>query len=296
MQCLSCKNRSTNERCQKYALKNCLFCGIHMKSKYIRHWVVANKSIQTGLIKLQALWKGYAIRYRLKLAGPGVLKRSLCHNDEEMVTCESKNEVSPLDYFSVVESDGKIWWFDQRSMIEWSRSSPEIRNPFTRSELSNSDASRLRNLAYIRKKKGNAVTHSPSTLTSLEDVRDERWMRVVQIFKECGYGGLIHHENFVSMRYYDIKCLLDTLITDVSVWMYETVGRKDPYILISKRAKYYTWIKAIRATMHSYSTIPHLSRDVATLLIACLNDIRDPEDLSFFILTAYTKASVAAGL
>lgn len=217
------------------------------------------------------------------------MKRSLCHNDEDIITCESKADVSPFDYFSMVDKDGKIWWFDQRTMVEWSQSAPQIRNPFTRTELSVEDATRLRNLYVIRKKYGLPLTHSETKMASLEKTRDLRWMRVVQILHECGFQDAIHHEHFVSLRYSELKRMLASLVEDTRWWMYSTVGDKDPYVLTAKRAKFHVWTRSIMMSCSSYSSLSHLSRDVAGLLLACLNDIRDPKDLSFFVMSAYTK-------
>jgi hypothetical protein len=277
MQCLSCKNKNTTERCEKISAKSLLFCGVHMRSKNIRHWISENPATKRALTLFQAVWRGYAIRYRIRLAGKGCLKRSLCHNDEDVATGEGKKDVSPLDYFSV-EENGKVWWFEQKSMIEWSGNALEIRNPFTRTVLSSEDCCRLRNLAFLRRK----------TATKSEDIR---WMRIVQILNECGFTDLVHHENFIAMNYTQIKFMLSTLIEDMRWWMYEKTGDKDPYALMSKRAKYHTWIKSIRMMLHTYTSLGHMSRDVSGVLLACLNDIRDPTEIAFFILTAYVRSS-----
>jgi hypothetical protein len=290
MQCLSCKNKTSNERCTNTSIKMFLFCGTHAKRKVIRHWILENPSLARALIKTQALWRGYAVRYRIKLAGPGCLKRSLCHNDDEVVTGDAKTDVSPFDYFSVVENDGKIWWFDQRSMIEWSQTSPQIRNPFTRNELSVEDARRLRHLYFLRKKGNIAVTHSIQLPATLEDMRDMRWLRVTQILHECGYADIIHHQHFVAMRYSELKIMLGSLVEQTRRWMYEKIGTKDPYFLQSKRAKFHVWCRSIHMTASSYSSVAHLCKDVGSLVLACLNDIKDPTDFSFFVITAYTKA------
>ena len=269
-----------------------IFCGTHMRSKTPRYWMTENPAIARGILRAQARWRGYWVRYKLKLAGPGVLKRSVCHNDDEMMTCDSKTEISPSDYFSV-EENGKVWWFDQRTMIEWSQKSLEIRNPFTRTLLSPEDASRLRNLYIIRKKGGVPVIHTSEVTTqSPIDIRDLRWMRVVQVLNECGFSDMIHHENFIGMSYSQTRIFLVSLVESMRWWMYEKMGDLDPYSAGSKRAKYYTWFRAIRNTMPAYADMIQISRDVAGTLLAALNDIKNPTELSFYILGAYQQTQL----
>ncbi len=268
-----------------------LFCGTHIRSKVVRHWLTENPSIDKGLRRVQALWRGHMVRYPLKLAGPGCMKRSLCHNDDEVVTGDTKTELSPFDYFSVVETDGKVWWFDQKSMMDWSLTSPQIRNPFTRNELSTEDISRLRNLYFVRKKRGLALTHSTSPpLLTLEALRDLRWMRATQVLHEYGYKDAIHHQHFVAMRFSELRSMLGCLVESTRAWMYEKIGTKDPYVLMAKRAKFHIWCRSIQMTASSYSSVIHLSKDVASLILACLNDIKDPSEFCFFVMSAYMKS------
>jgi hypothetical protein len=120
-----------------------------MRSKIIREWTTENKSISFLIKKVQAAWRGYFVRLRLKYGGKGVLNRKLCHNEEELVTMESKDKLNPFEYFSV-EEDGKIWWFDQRTINELALQSVSIKNPYTRTEFKSEDYTRLRNLRILK--------------------------------------------------------------------------------------------------------------------------------------------------
>ena len=77
MQCLSCKTKLSTERCEKIVANRCIFCPVHMRSKTIRMWSEHNPRIKYLIIRFQSLWRGYQIRYRLKLAGKGAIKRIL---------------------------------------------------------------------------------------------------------------------------------------------------------------------------------------------------------------------------
>jgi hypothetical protein len=263
----------------------------------IRFWSDYNPIINRSIIRFQSLWRGYSVRYLLKLAGKGALSRGICHNDDEMVTSESKEDVHPFDYFSI-EEEGKIWWFDQKTMIEWSQTQFHIKNPYTRKELSSSDSCRLRNLCYIRRKKKLDITHSnPKKNPGIEYLRDQRWLRVVQIIKECNFEFDIHPNHMIGMEYVDLQIFMNSILEDTRAWMYDSVGSVDPSLLRSKRYKLFLLIRSMRNTMHTYRETDHLSHDIAGVLLSGLNDIRDPTDFVFFILSAGTRSgALAAGL
>lgn len=264
-----------------------------MKAKMPRQWILVKPGLLTSIQKTQALWRGHFIRRRLKLAGPGVLKRSVCHNDDELVTSDEKKEVHPFNYFSI-EQDGKIWWFDQRTMIEWSQKNLEIVNPYTRTPLSTADARRLRFLMLIRKRHGMELTHSEQPVLNLLEVRDLRWMRVVQIIMECGFSDVVHPEHFIGMDYQTIRYFLASMVETTRWWTYEKVGNRDPYTLTSRRLSCLRLLQSFRNAIHTYGTMIHLSRDLGGSLLACLNLLSEPVEFVHFILTALVNSGVLA--
>jgi len=286
MQCLSCKNKTSIERCSNTALRSFLYCGNHLRSKTIRNWLTFHPKVESGLYKLQSMWRGYYVRHRIRLAGAGVLRRSLCHNEDEMVTMDPKDRVHPFDYFAV-EQDGKVWWFDQRSMIEWSEKADTITNPYTRQILSPTDVGRLRQLYCIRKKFGDALIHTTdATSPTAAELRDIRWRKVGHILYECGFGDIVSPTFLSSLTFSELRRILRSLITDMRWWMYEKVGEKDPIQLMAKRAKYYTWMRSLAGVTYTYADAGthHLAKDVSALLLACMNDIRNPSELCFFLV------------
>lgn len=265
-----------------------------MRTKQPRHWVDTQPNLLARIKRIQALWRGYWIRNLLRLAGSGVLKRSLCHNEDEMVTMDGKQELAPFDYFGITQ-DGKVWWFDVRSMLDWARKNVVVTNPFTRQPLTSEDMKRLREVGGYRAKRKLSVTHSdPPPEQTLLEMRDESWLKVVQVMGEHGFGELVHPEHFIGMWYGQLRVFLYSLVEDTRWWMYEGIGEKDPYLLHSKRAKIHTWLKVIRNTSHTYATVAHLSRDVATALLASIQELKIPLDFVFFILTALVRSDPAA--
>jgi hypothetical protein len=268
-----------------------------MRMKVPSQWIEKQPNLLPRLVRIQALWRGYSARNWMRLAGPGVLKRSLCHNDDEMVTMDGKAELSPLDYFSITQ-DGKVWWFDVRSMLDWARKNVAITNPFNRQPLTVDDTRRLRELGYNRERRKLSVTHTdpPLTLTLLE-ARDEHWVQVVQVLVEHGFTDLIHPEHYIGMTYGELRLFVYSLTEDTRWWMYDGIGEKDPYLLHSKRAKCHTWLRALRNTMHTYDSLAHLGNDTAQILLASIKEFKNPLEFVFFILTATVRTqAVAAAL
>jgi hypothetical protein len=151
MICESVRKKGSDERCKNKCLKNLKFCGKHIKIKSPILW--KPKEIENiSTIKIQKIWRGYMVRNYFKLCGPGIFKRSLCCNDEEIVTFESKESQCPFDFFSFEES-GKIWWFSLDSSIKIFSQVLSPINPYTKVQLKISDRKRFRDLcdiSYIR--------------------------------------------------------------------------------------------------------------------------------------------------
>lgn len=286
MSCLACKNKSSLDRCEKKALStptggSFLYCGTHMRSKKIKQWITKHPGVLRGIIRTQSIIRGILARVPIRLAGIGVLKRSLCHNDDEIVTLEGKSEVHPHDYFSI-EEGGKVYWFDQRSMIQWSQKELEIRNPYTRTILSKEDTRRLRKIWTFRQKNGMQLYHpGQQTSRSLIERRDNRWLRIAQIIREIGYD--LHHEHFISLEIPQLAVFINGLTEDTR-WLY--FERHDPHL-----HKYHMWLKNIRNVVYTYGSTTQLSSDVAAVILAIMYEIRDLEDFVFLVYGSYHRAN-----
>ena len=271
MKCLACQNKKSTERCSKNALTNCMYCGMHMRTKRIRSWVTAGAL--RGIIKFQAIVRGGNVRAYNQLAGPGVIDRRECHNDSDVGTCEDKGDVHPSNYFSV-EEDGKVWWFDQRTIFQWSQKDLEVQNPYTRTPFSKDDTRRLRRIVRYRKRLRKPLYHEGQpALVSTIDIRDNRWLRVCQILREFDF--LLHHEHFISLSYPALVLLMNSLIEDTRYWT------------DAHTQKYHTILRNLRNIMHTYNTERHLSLDISTILLSVLVEMWDSSEFAAYINTAY---------
>lgn len=280
--CASCKNKTSTDRCQAPALKGIIFCGKHAKVKTPRLWaVVVNADRHASVI--QKLWKGYNVRRQISLAGPGAMKRSLCHNDEDIVTFESKNNVSPLDYFSFEET-GKIWWFDVRSMLQYSLNNIIVTNPYTRQPLPIEAKERLRSiyLHRIRNNQPNSYSESNTKLTIQEHV-SQNWIQLCKILELNAFIDITPRV-FSTLNRIRYLVFLQLIHADMEAWARE-------HTLTSKR---YLYLGSLRHTIKKIQRHPDFSSIVAAyytskLLLSILNDTNNPYPICFMIMSAIVR-------
>jgi len=183
--CASCRNKTSKERCPNNSLPGIKFCGVHSKLKTHRLWVDVN-DIERRTAILSKVWKGYSLRKLLKLAGPGVLQRSKCHNQEEILSFEPIATVAPVDYFGFEET-GKIYGFDIRTMFDILNRSMNPINPYTRQPLTIETRRRLRELYAYRYRMKMPVFYDNNKLSGADAILQNRWMQLCQIAEENGF-------------------------------------------------------------------------------------------------------------
>ena len=76
-------------------------------------------------------------------------------------------KVHPFDYFAF-EEDGKIFWFDIRSLFQMSIDKLQPENPYTRCKLTLETRKRLKEAIYYRECKRVSLFHDPMFLTNME--------------------------------------------------------------------------------------------------------------------------------
>lgn len=199
MLCASCQNISTTHRCLTSAIPGLQFCGRHVKVKTPRLWVEVNNVIPK-VVLIQKIWRGFYIRKQIIECGPGVLKRFLCNNDEELVTMESKHRQYPLDYFSF-EEGGKVFWFDVETIVRcvFDKSNPV--NPYTRQPINLETRRRLRKI-WVRRRLGRLLDST------------KIWIQICQILEENGFEEM-NPTLFESLNRTQFSVFLNLLKTDL---------------------------------------------------------------------------------
>lgn len=276
-QCVSCKNINSAERCPLKSLTGIPFCGKHAKMKKHKLWVEP-EHLSVNAIKIQKLWRGYSVRHYLELAGKGVLKRSLCHNEEEVNSLEDKHRQHPFEYFSFEES-GKLWWLDVRSMYEWSVQQTKPSNPYTRQDLSREDCARFRELLVLRKIRKWSNEHNlekdfPSKFS-------DKWMRICQEIEEKTFTE-INPIFFGTMSRNTMYVFTRMILQDVTAWRNEK-----PHGPKSRRAKYVYWLwNCAKKQVTNVNTPIQNSYFLAGTLLNILMDCKESYPVCFIILSA----------
>lgn len=180
--CISCKTKTSNDRCSKKAIKGLAFCGIHARAKDKRLWYTVN-NLDAKISKIQKVWRGYHIRFLLKQLGAGVLKRSLVHNTDEPVTLEETKTIYPFHYFSF-EENGKLWAYHISSVSRICLQDATPLNPLTRQPFSYETRRRVRwYLRYLSRQKD----HILYECTSTKEGYIYRLNQLTQILHENGF-------------------------------------------------------------------------------------------------------------
>ena len=257
-----------------------IVCARHAKTKRPRLWFLENVCILRSVVAIQKMWRSFNVRNRLAIAGPGVLKRALCNNDEEITMCIDKTRQHPYDYFSILE-DGNVWWFDQRSIIQWAHKGHIVTNPYTRKPFQRGDLRRLRELIYIRAKYNLGVYHSSvSNPQTLVERRDLRWLRISQVLQETGIE--IHPEHFIAMSQGHMGAFLNFFREDIRWWSAQVES--------GRRKKYYIWLTTFR--QWSYTDDTQMSSDLAGIILGILMDFKECEQISQMISDAHSRSEL----
>lgn len=247
-------------------------CGRHARMKAPLRWADLHHNKSQRIARAQALVRGWLLRKRLAMGGPGVLCRKNLANDEELVTCVEKERQNPLEYFAF-EENGKVWWFDFASLWRWSVQSHEPANPYTKVPLSSDTRKRLR--AFW----GYAQRHKialPPESENYDQRLQQRWNLLCQLFVDNGFTE-VHPNSFINLQSHELRSMLILLERDIQVVLPETDSNR-PRIL-------------------RLCTIPLLSRNrwvppkrysiwIAYILILILSAPKDPYAMTFSVLSA----------
>ena len=276
MLCSAYKNKTSESRCSAKPLFGLQFCGTHARSKSKRLWI-GDQSV--SIVKLQKIWRGYSVRLRLKLAGPGVLKRSLCHNEEDLISCDEKDSVHPFDYFAITEND-KIFWFDVRTIFQWSLQSLHPSNPYTKTELNSETRHRLKECVYYREVSKAPIFHDLTILQDREKMFDTRWVLISQIMEE----------NLFT----EVDPMLLLGINRLQFW--EFTGKIRELMMhwknspkYSRHYNYYKRITTCWKEQLELTTRATIAYYIGGVLLDFLKSCKKPYDICFMILSARAR-------
>lgn len=204
MRCASVRKKGAYDQCSAKAVLGHSLCGRHVKCKSPVLWADAHRPRVLPLVRFQAIVRGWMVRSRLALAGPGVLRRGALANDEDPVTSVSKDRQAPDEYIAF-EEGGKTWWFGFSTLWTWAIRSPT--NPYTRTPLSPETRARL---WAIWSHRSRTRAPLPAEPTLLDERLAARWTVLCRIFADNGFEDIhpAQFRGFVKADYLSMFILL----------------------------------------------------------------------------------------
>jgi hypothetical protein len=272
--CVSVRRAGSTDQCLSRALVNHTLCGRHAKCKRAVLWSEIHTSRGTGLMRCQALVRGWLVRRHIARGGPGVLSRNALVNDEDPVTLDNKKEVHPFSYFGV-EENGKVFWFTFDTIYRWCLRSPAPVNPFTKVPLSKDVRVRVRECWSYRQRRGLPL---PPESTQFDDRVLGRWTILCQLFEDYGFGSM-DPGSFLTFTKSQYRALFLLVRDDLSIVLSVANPSREPLLRYCSRG------------IHVASTLPvrqYILQSVYTLLIM-LTRQRDSYPIAFVVLSALSR-------
>lgn len=274
--CSACKSKTSTDQCTYNCLAGLLFCGRHIKVKEPRVWAVVN-NLDSKVTLIQKVWKGYHIRYLLRLAGPGVLNRSKCNNKEELFTFDEPKTVNPFNYFAF-EENGQLYWFDIRSALQSLDSTDELTNPYTRQEIPSCVKKRLHQLHAFRLRRRLQTLHTAEPIRSMDEILSNRFRHVSHVLQANDFFG-ISPETFISLGPINVDFYVLSLFEGFTQWANEHITKPD-----SRRHKYLLYIHDLPIKFQ-HCTYKQYMYVLSSILLFILNDCPEPFQPCFIIMS-----------
>jgi len=269
--CASVRKAGSSEQCPARALVGHTLCGRHAKCKKAVLWADVHASRGTGLVRCQAVVRGWLVRRRLVVCGPGALRIKGCVNDEDPVTLERREDVHPFSYFGV-EENGRVFWFEFDTLYKWCLRSPSPVNPFTKVRLSNNARTRLREGWSYRQRRGMLL---PSESKHFRERVLGRWTILCQLFEDYGFGE-IDPTSFLSLTKSHYRTIFLIVRDDLSVSLPVKHPSRDALLRYCTRGIH---------VANTLSLQHYILQSVYTLLIM-LTRQRDSYPVAFVVLSA----------
>lgn len=273
MLCASVRKKGSTDQCKAAALKGHTLCGRHARCKKPVLWSDANVSKIKSAQMIQAIARGWMVRKRLALAGPGVLCRKNLANEEELMTGDER--IHPFEYFAF-EEGGRIWWFSFDTIWRWCSQKESPDNPYTRTQIPIEVRKRLHAIWSFRQRHRIPL---PAESNIFGERLRTRWTIISHIFENYGYGD-IPVSMFMRMTAAEYSYMFTLLRDDIVA----TVSDKEPW-------KDSAWRLCLRGmlTIRSLATPQYIMQAVYTIMLILMKP-KNPHSVAFMVLSAIHRA------
>jgi hypothetical protein len=248
---------------------NHTLCGRHARCKKPVLWADVNASKNNPVRKVQALVRGWLLRKRLALGGPGVLCRNDLANDEELMTGDEN--IHPFEYFAF-EENGRIWWFSFNTIWRWCSQKDTPENPYTRTPIHIDIRKRLHASWSYRQRHRIPL---PEESTVFGERLRTRWTVISHIFENYGYGD-IPVAMFMRLTAAEYAYMFSLLHADIRATVSDKETWKARALMLCRRGM---------MTIQSLATPQYIMQAVYTIMLVLMKP-KNPHSVAFMVLSA----------
>jgi hypothetical protein len=234
-------------------------------------WSDLHKQKGEKLAKAQALVRGWLLRRRLLMHGPGVLARSLPTNEEDLLTYDSIKTIHPFAYFAF-EQNGKVWGFAFDTLWKWCLRSEQPTNPYTKLPI---DYAILKRLHAVWSYRFRYQMPLPEESATYEDRLMGRIHIISQILATYGFGS-ISPMIFRRLNKLQYLTLFRFLFDDIQVVLSEGNANRRMALGYCLRASH---------VVHNMQSDYYILQATYSLMLMLLRP-KDPYILAFAILSS----------
>ena len=153
-----------------------------------------------NIIKLQALTRGWLVRYINYLKGPGLWNRSECVNDCDFYTFEEKQDINYNSFFSYKDVDNFIYCFDIRSFYLLTNN--DNKNPYNRKLIPYNSLNNMNKLIQYLQKNNLLIDFEKDILDEEQLLRQ----KVISIFQKIDrYNYNTNINWFLDLNFFLLK-------------------------------------------------------------------------------------------
>ena len=249
---------------------------------------INNPKADESALAIQTAWKNW--KKMNNKQGPGFLNKSLCVNDEDFLTFETKEEISDIYFFSFKEGNS-VFFFDIRSFKKLVDTNAV--NPYTRTNIPE-EAIKAMNDRLLDLKNNPEYKDFPKEKLTEEQKRN---LWIVKIFQtidslEVAAGG-VSHNHFKDFTFNQLKKFYFEL---EDVWNYRAALTLERQNQIVPNRRLFPWsASSVKILKHSSSTYSKLQKVILgemEALITSSSSMEDRKTGAYYILIALVETSI----
>ena len=180
-----------------------------------------------NIVLIQSIFRMYLVKLTIKLRGPALFDRDICHNETDFYTLEPIKNIDFLNFFSYKDKKNFIYGFDITSLLILLKKPGPITNPYNRDVIEFEIVKNISTISklnkYIYKKKINYIideNNYPQREITMERMREIRNNeinnRIDNLFYEIDSLG-----NYTSSTWFkdlDVDAYLNFLRSLWEIW------------------------------------------------------------------------------